>query len=114
EKKYSVNRRLNHKTRKRSVPINVISKIKNLELEKGSALDLARDIFMFSFYTRGMNFIDIIGLTKNSIIENEIYYVRSKTKQPFYIPINEYISAIIKKYSVNGDYLFPIYNDKIH
>ncbi|MFD1629686.1 site-specific integrase [Pseudopedobacter beijingensis] len=114
EKKYSVNRRLNHKTKKRSVPINVISKIKNLELEKGSALDLARDIFMFSFYTRGMNFIDIIGLTKNSIIDNEIYYIRSKTKQPFYIPINEYISAIIKKYGVNGDYLFPIYNDKIH
>lgn len=114
EKKYSVNRRLNHKTKKRSVPINVMSKIKNLELEKGSALDLARDIFMFSFYTRGMNFIDIIGLTKNSIIDNEIYYIRSKTKQPFYIPINEYISAIIKKYGVNGDYLFPIYNDKIH
>lgn len=32
EKKYSVNKRLNHKTRKRSVPLDIIAKIKHLEL----------------------------------------------------------------------------------
>lgn len=114
EKKYSVNRRLNHKTKKRSVPIDIIGKIRDLKLDRDKGLDLARDIFMFSFYTRGMNFIDVIGLTGANIINNEIYYIRSKTKQPFYIPINEHARTLIEKYHGKSNYLFPIYNDLIH
>lgn len=113
EKKYSVTKRLNHKTKKRSIPIDVISKIKDIKLNRLS-LEFARNIFMFSFYTRGMNFIDIIGLTKASIINNEIYYVRSKTKQPFYIPINPQANELIEKYKSDSNYLFPVYNDLIH
>ena len=113
EKKYSVTRRLNHKTKKRSVSMDIISKIKGVKLEQPS-LAFARDIFMFSFYTRGMNFIDIIGLTKANIINNEIYYVRSKTKQPFYIPINSQTQELIDKYGTDRKYLFPVYNDHIH
>ncbi len=114
EKKYSVNRRLNHKTKKRSVPIDIIGKIRDLKLDIGTGLDLARDIFMFSFYTRGMNFIDIIGLTGANIINDEIYYIRRKTKQTFYIPINEHARELIEKYQGKSNYLFPIYNDLIH
>src|SRR5690606_25430282 len=44
----------------------------------------------------------------------EIFYIRKKTKQSFYIPMNEYVSAIIEKYDSNSNYLFPIYNDRIH
>lgn len=35
-----------------------------MELENNSPLSLARDIFMFSFYTRGMSFVDIALLKK--------------------------------------------------
>lgn len=118
EKKYSVNRRLNHKTRKRSIPIDLIAKIKNLTLEDGSSLLLARDIFMFSFYTRGMNFIDIAGLKWSDIEENEIRYVRKKTGQLFDIPINEHTQSILKYYKIHhsnsGNYIFPIYDESIH
>jgi len=118
EKKYSVNRRLNHKTRKRSVSIDIIAKVKRLKVEKGSALELAKNIFLFSFYTRGMNFVDIAGLKWSDIEDDEIHYVRAKTGQPFDIPVNQHALAIIDQYKThvrtNDSYIFPIYNDSIH
>ena len=47
------------KTLKRSLDPVVIKTLSAIELEKDSPLSLARDIFMFSFYTRGMSFVDI-------------------------------------------------------
>ena len=47
------------KTVKRAVPFKYIKKIKDLELPAGSSIDFARDMFLFSFYTRGMSFVDI-------------------------------------------------------
>ncbi len=118
EKKYSVNKRLNSKTRKRSVPLDIISKIKDLKVEEGSSLHLAKQLFMFSFYTRGMNFIDMVGLKWSDIDGNEIHYIRKKTGQLFEIPINEHSKAILdyyKSFHNNTDgYIFPIYNNAIH
>ena len=51
------------KTVKRSVPLEVISKIKGLDLSRKPGLDFARDMFIFSFCTRGMSFIDMAYLT---------------------------------------------------
>lgn len=47
------------KTVKRAVSIKVIRQIKELDLTLSPLLDYARDLFMFSFYTRGMSFIDM-------------------------------------------------------
>ncbi|WP_256014236.1 site-specific integrase [Desertivirga xinjiangensis] len=118
EKKYSVNRRLNHKTRKRAVSIDLISKVKRLAVEDGSALHLAKNIFLFSFYTRGMNFVDIASLKWSDIEDNEIHYIRRKTGQPFDIPVNQHAQVIIDFYKTHyqnkSSYIFPIYNDLIH
>jgi integrase/recombinase XerD len=118
EKKYSVNKRLNHKTRKRFVPIDIISKVKELDIENDEALRLSRDIFLFSYYTRGMNFIDIAGLKWTDIENNEIHYVRRKTGQLFEIPINEHALEIMNYYKEHnhkaGGYIFPIYDIEIH
>ena len=46
------------KTVKRAVPFKIIKMIKELDLSFEPQLELARDIFLFSFYTRGMSFID--------------------------------------------------------
>ena len=51
------------KTVKRAVPLSTLRKIRNLDLTREPLLDFARDLFMFSFYTRGMSFIDIAHLT---------------------------------------------------
>lgn len=52
------------KTRKRAVTSDVIRAILKLDLTDKPSLDFARDIFMFSFYTRGMSFVDIAHLKK--------------------------------------------------
>ena len=51
------------KTKKRAVSLSVIRRIRDLDLNKKSLI-FARDIFMFSFYTRGMSFVDMAFLKK--------------------------------------------------
>lgn len=50
------------KTVKRAVSAKVIRQIRDLDLVLYPLMDYARDIFMFSFYTRGMSFIDMAYL----------------------------------------------------
>ena len=42
------------KTRKRAVTETVISQLLSIDLKKSKALQFARDLFIFSFYTRGI------------------------------------------------------------
>lgn len=53
------------KTVKRCIVIDEIRKIKELDLSRNPNLDFARDMFIFSFCTRGMSFIDMAYLKKN-------------------------------------------------
>lgn len=50
------------KTVKRAVPLKTVKRIKELDLTKKPHLDYARDMFLFSFYTRGMSFVDMAYL----------------------------------------------------
>ena len=52
------------KTVKRAVPLSAIKRMKNLDLSLQPNLEFARDMFLFSFYTRGMSFIDMAHLKK--------------------------------------------------
>jgi hypothetical protein len=45
------------KTVKRAISLNDIKRVKALELPANTSLSLARDLFLFSFYTRGMTFV---------------------------------------------------------
>ena len=55
------------KTIKRAIPLKTIKQIKNLDLSLQPSLDFARDMFLFSFYTRGMSFIDMAYLKKKDL-----------------------------------------------
>lgn len=55
------------KTIKRAIPLKAIKQIKNLDLSLQPSLDFARDMFLFSFYTRGMSFIDMAYLKKKDL-----------------------------------------------
>ena len=55
------------KTVKRAIPLKAIKQIKNLDLSLQPSLDFARDMFLFSFYTRGMSFIDMAYLKKKDL-----------------------------------------------
>ena len=90
------------KTQKRAISKDDINKIRELELEEGSELDKARDYFLFSFNTRGMNFVDMAYLKVKDITDERIHYARQKTKQKFSIKITDEAWAIIKKYFFTG------------
>ena len=97
------------RTRKRAVSESVISQLYNLKLTEGTPLALARDIFIFSYCTRGMAFVDIAYLKRENIQNGELCYARRKTGQLLSIRIEPSIQRIIDRYSsALSPYVFPI------
>ena len=57
------------KTNKRAVPLNVIKALRSIDLRHDPMSEFARDMFLFSFYTRGMAMVDMSYLKKNNLHE---------------------------------------------
>ena len=85
------------RTAKRAVPPIVISRIKALDLPPQSPLGQARDLFMFSFYTRGMSFIDMAYLQKKDLRDGILAYRRQKTDQQLFIKWEQPMQDIIDR-----------------
>ena len=99
------------RTRKRAVTETVISQLLSIDLKKSKALQFARDLFIFSFYARGMAFVDIVYLKKSNIQNGYIPSVRHKTGQELTIRIETRLQNIINQYEKkDSPYLFPILN----
>ena len=97
------------KTAKRAVPLAIIKKVRTLDLKDKPALDIARDMFMFSFYTRGMSFIDMAGLKASNLQSGFLVYRRHKTGQQLTIKWEECMKRLVDKYSGSSiGYLLPI------
>ena len=97
------------KTVKRALPLAVIKKIKTLDLSLTPALDYARDMFLMSFYLRGMSFIDMAFLKKSDLKTGYVTYRRRKTGQQLVIEWTKEMQMILDKYPENkSDYLLPI------
>lgn len=97
------------KTVKRALPLPLIKKIVGLELSTTPALDFARDMFMMSFYLRGMSFIDMAYLKKSDLQNGSVIYRRRKTGQQLIISWEPEMQRILDKYPENPtDYLLPI------
>lgn len=67
-------------TRKRNLSVEQILRIRDFKAMPGSRAELARDIFMLSFYLCGMNAVDLFGLGNRNIERGRIEYNRTKTK----------------------------------
>lgn len=97
------------KTVKRALPLAVIKKIKLLDLSMTPQLDYARDMFLLSFYLRGMSFIDMAFLKKTDLKGGYVTYCRRKTGQRLIIEWTKEMQLILDKYPENcTDYLLPI------
>lgn len=97
------------KTVKRGISIQVVRRIRNLDLAQYPAMELARDVFMFSFYTRGMSFIDMAFLRKSDLQNGFLVYRRRKTKQQMFVKWERPMQAIVDKYDTTGSpYLLPL------
>ncbi len=97
------------KTAKRAITLKEMKRIKKLDLTDNPDLDYARDIFLFSFYMRGMSFIDIAYLRKKDLSNGYITYIRKKTGQQLAIRWERSMQEIIDKYPENPtQYLLPL------
>lgn len=97
------------KTVKRALPLRTVRKIKELDLSQNPLLDFARNMFMMSFYLRGMSFIDMAFLKKSDLKNGYLTYRRRKTGQRLIIKWTTEMQAILEKYPENkSDYLLPI------
>lgn len=106
--------RYNLKTRKRAISLTGIKQIEQLDLEHYSAEWMARNYFLFSFYTRGTNLTDIAYLTKKNIIDGRLEYTRQKTGDLISLKLNDHARRIIAYYEdlVYDDYLFPVFDER--
>ena len=97
------------KTSKRAISLKEIKKIKDLDLSSTPTLDFARDMFLFSFYMRGMSFIDIAYLKKKNLSNGFVVYNRRKTGQQLVVKWEKQMEAIANKHlDSNNPFLFPI------
>ncbi len=100
------------KTVKRAIPINIIRRLKELDLTGKPKLDLARDMFLFSFYTRGMAFVDMAFLQRGNLSGRVLSYRRRKTGQQLSVRWEKCMEEIVEKYDTGGAvYLLPIISD---
>jgi integrase/recombinase XerD len=96
---------------KRALSLDEFKKIRDVDLTKYPPLLEAYHYFMFSIYTRGMNFQDMIHLKWSDIQNNRIHYTRSKTKGKFNLEIIGKTQAILDYYKAQNrptSYVFPI------
>ena len=97
------------RTVKRALPLNVLRRIKAYDLSTTPKLELARDLFLFSFYTRGMSFVDMAYLKRNNLKDGVLVYRRRKTGQALQIKWEKCMQEIVERHgSGAGDYLLPI------
>ena len=97
------------KTVKRAVPLKVIKQIKEMDFSMNPTFDLARDMFLFSFYTRGMSFVDMSYLRKKDLLNGVLSYRRRKTGQQLFIKWEKCMQEIVDKYDTSqSNYLLPI------
>lgn len=99
------------RTRKRAVPEDIMVRLQKLDLTHSAPLAFSRDMFIFSYCTRGMAFVDIAYLKKEDVSGGILSYVRHKTGQRLTVRIEPLIEEIIKRYEPsvrNSPYLFPI------
>nr|WP_278720961.1 site-specific integrase [Alistipes onderdonkii] len=95
-------------TVKRALDYTSLRKIVELPLTNQPHLELARDLFLFSFFSRGMPFVDIVFLKRSDIRDGVIYYIRRKTNQSMQVTVTPQLKHLIQKYAGNSEYLFPL------
>ena len=96
-------------TRKRALSRANLKRILTADLSsRHPKYALARDIFMFSFFTRGMSFVDMSYLRASNIRDGILTYVRRKTGQMLSMRIEPPLQRIIDRYRTASPYLLPI------
>jgi len=97
-------------TIKRALSNTDLEKLKNYKPIENSRIGDAKNLFFFSYYTMGMNAIDICLLKWSNIQDGRIRYIRSKNGKPHNIKILPPVQEIMDYYSqfnFGTDYVLP-------
>ena len=98
-------------TRKRALSLEQLRMVADADLEDMPSLGMARDLFILSYYLRGIPFIDLAYLRKTDIQDNVLCYRRSKTGRMLTITLEPWMWEIIKRYkceNTDSPYLLKI------
>lgn len=101
-------------TSKRALSRDIINRIAKVDLSHDLTLDRARDLFLFSFYARGMPFVDVIYLKNRDIEDGTIRYKRQKTGKEMTVAITVPLRRIISKYPAGEEFVLPFINESDH
>ena len=97
-------------TVKRALKIELLKKIKHLHLS--GSLQFARDIFLFSFYTRGMSFVDMAFLKRDNLADGVLHYRRRKTGKLISVKWEDCMQDIVDTYGdAESQYLLPLISE---
>ena len=108
-RKFNVSK-LHKETAKRALAKEEVKAVINYPVAgKDYYTRLAVNLFTFSYFMGGINFVDMAYLTERNIIENRLIYHRRKTGRLINLPLQERASLVLKEYKKNNEsYLFPI------
>jgi len=115
--------KLKKQTAKRAITKAEIKKIEELDLREittyhSPLLHFSKDLFLFSYYSCGMNLIDIAQLKWTNIVDGRIIFERHKTSKLINFAIQPPAISIIQKYEAithnENDYIFPILSPSFH
>ncbi len=102
------------KTTKRAVSADAIKAVESLKFDQDRRLYRSQQYFLFSYYARGINFIDLAKLRcKDNFSGNELNYIRSKNKRRYQFQLHSkalHIIEMFRDYYLQSDaeFLFPI------
>lgn len=104
------------RTEKRSVALDAVRQLRLLLLPQGSFLELARDVFLFSFFAMGMPLVDVAYLRKQQMTDGGFTYCRRKTGQQVHVAIEPPMADIIDRHApqATGAFVLPLLTSGTH
>ncbi len=109
------------RTKKRAVSEHDLKELKNLFIDPVAEPKLfnAKNYWMFSYYTAGTPFVDMIHLKWSNIYNNKITYARKKNGTQVEVSISTPAQKILDHYYINSggnqsNYIFPVLDQNLH
>ncbi|WP_321332224.1 site-specific integrase [uncultured Bacteroides sp.] len=103
----------NDPSAKRAVTPAVIQQLCGADLESYPSLAMARDLFLLSFYLRGIPFVDLIHLRRSDLRNGVLSYRRTKTGGLVTVEVEPCAMTLIRRYASSNNrspYLLSIVN----
>ena len=104
--------KLHKETVKRSISKEDVSRVLGYQ-SSNRYIRLPIDLFAFTYYMGGINFVDIAYLTKDNLMDGRLVYIRRKTGKLIKLPLHPQALELIERYrKEDNPYLFPILSPK--